>query len=1208
MERVRLAGVNGPGGNGSGYAVGGRLVLSSAHVTGPPANRVEVFHPGGTGTATGRVVWSGTSGGRDDASLVLVHDSPHWQPPSAPVRWGRAVTDRPGIPCETWGTPDVAQRPDRALEAEQLRGRLNPGSGFVGNQHVIDLDQHPARWPADGTSPFGGMSGAAVFCDRLLTGVVTADRAHSGHGRLNAVPAYVLQHDPAFRAALAEYDVGPSGGLQAVEFQDLADRAQDHDLTPRLPSPAVLLQARHQIVPFHGRHDLLTEMTAWCRLGGFGAWLLHGPGGQGKTRLAHHLAHLLAAEGWAVLWPRTTATADQLREVRPAAKPLLVVLDYAESRADQIAALVEAAADHPATTPLKLLLLARTDGDWWHQATAATSLAEDYLTTARTHHLTPLDDHPAPRADRYRDAVRALADTLPRVDGLLPHDWSAAAVSLPSPDLDPKAYGNALTLHMTALADLLDTADPRPPGQSWPADRGAVGQEADLVEDRLLTHERRHWRQTVLAIAPALSLATLETALAADREQADRLWQRLPVLDGQSRDRRNRVTTWLATLYPAPAPGGSPWGTFQPDRLAERHIGRVLDTDPDLADHLLNGADDTQSALLLTVYSRAASHPVFHDRLNTQLTALCVRHHRQLASHVVTVVTRTSHPQPLITALDTIAVDPATPPRHLAELYDLFPYTSQRLAAPAIRIAHGLVTRFRALADEDPARYQRHLAVSLNNLGFRLGDAGLGAEGLAASREAVSHYRVLAKANPAACLPGLAQSLDNLSNRLAEVGLREESLTASQEAVIHFRELVEANPAIHLADLASALNNLSLRLGGVGRHEDALAASREASAIRRTLARANHAAHLPNHAQSLINLSTDLLMMGRWEESLAAVQEATGHYRALAETDLDAYQPDLAAALHTFANALAKMGRAHEALAASQEATGHYRALVKANPAPHLPDLAQSLNNTSLRLGEVGRWVEGLAAIQEAIAIRRSLTDANRATHLPDLATDLNNISVRFGQAGQWEKALAAAQEAVGHFRALTETNPAAHLPHLASALSNLSLSLQETGQLQKALAASQEATGHGRTLALANPAAHLPDLAQFLNNLSILLREAGWREEALAAIQEAVAIRRSLTDANRAAHLPDLAQSLNNLSVHLADVGRQKEGLAAIQEAVNHYRVLARANPTIHLPNLAQSLDNLSLRLRGTGRRKEALAAAQEAGAVRRAHTGEGP
>ncbi|MEU4066239.1 hypothetical protein AB0F25_28205 [Streptomyces wedmorensis] len=171
MEQQRLAGVSGQGVPGSGYAVGGRLVLTSAHVAGHVGARVEVFHPGGSGMAGGTVVWCGTPAGRDDAALVLVDGDPHWQAPIAPVRWGRMVTDRPGTGCETWGMPDVAQHEGSAVETAQLRGELNPGSGFVGNQYVMDLRQHPPQYSSDGTSPWGGLSGAAVFADRLLIGV-----------------------------------------------------------------------------------------------------------------------------------------------------------------------------------------------------------------------------------------------------------------------------------------------------------------------------------------------------------------------------------------------------------------------------------------------------------------------------------------------------------------------------------------------------------------------------------------------------------------------------------------------------------------------------------------------------------------------------------------------------------------------------------------------------------------------------------------------------------------------------------------------------------------------------------------------------------------------------------------------------------------------------------------------------------------------------
>ncbi|MEU9086937.1 tetratricopeptide repeat protein [Streptomyces sp. NPDC048357] len=1151
--------------------------------------------------------------------------------------------------------PDLAQREGRAVEATQLRGELNPGSGFVNNQYVMDLSQHPPHWSVADASPWGGLSGGAVFADRLLVGVVASDRAHSGGGQLNVVPAYVLHHDPAFRTVLAEHGAGVDHALEAVELQHLSDPAQGQGRSAMLPSPAALLEARHQTVPFHGRDDLLSELRAWCGLGGFGAWLLHGPGGQGKTRLAHHLAAQLSAERWAVFWPKGTATIDELAEVRHAAKPLLVVLDYAETRTEQLAAIVEGAADHPGTTPLKLLLLARTGGDWWRHAATATRLIEDHLADAPARLLTPLENDPARRIEHYRDAARALATALPRVKGLAGHDWSVAAAGLPLPRLSQDAYSNALTLHMTALADLLDTTKSSTPDltRGHPADVAIPG--AADVEDRLLGHERRYWRQNAvgLALTPDLGLSTLETALAAahlagaaDREQADQLWQRLPALADQTRDRRNRVTTWLSTLYP-PTTTPLPWGTLQPDRLAERHIGRTLEHDPVLAECLLRNADQTQTERLLTVYSRAAAHPVFQDRLDTQLTALCISH-PQLGEQIIGTSTRTDHPAPLTTALSAIATDPATLLTTLKSLSDQLPKRSRRLTNTAVHLSQALADRYRVLAEAKPDAYLPYLATALNNLSVRLGDAGrleeglaavqeateirrplaeanpdaylaslatclnnlsadLGAvgrrdEGLAAIQEATEIRRALAEANPDVYLSYLADSLSNLSVRLGDVGREDEGLAAVQEATEIRRVLVEANPDAYLPDLADSLNNLSVRLGAMGLKDEGLAAVLEATGIRRVLVEANPDAHLSYLADSLNNLSIRLGHVGREEEGLAAIQEATGHYRVLVEANPDAYLPYLATSLNNLSVDLGAMGLKDEGLAVIQEATEIRRVLVEANPDAHLPYLADSLNNLSVRLGDVGRLEEGLAAVQEATEIRRALAEANPDAYLPDLASSLNNLSADLSAMGLKDEGLAAVQEATEIRRLLAEANPDAYLANLASNLNNLSIGLGDVGRENEGLVAVQEATGHYRVLVEANPDAYLPDLATSLNNLSVRLGDVGREDEGLAAIQEATEIRRVLVEANPDAYLSYLADSLNNLSILLGHVGREEEGLAAVQEATGHYRVLVEANPDAYLANLATSLNNLSVDLGAMGLKDEGLAAIQEATEIRRA------
>src|SRR2546423_14125795 len=91
------------------------------------------------------------------------------------------------------------------------------------------------------------------------------------------------------------------------------------------------------------------------------------------------------------------------------------------------------------------------------------------------------------------------------------------------------------------------------------------------------------------------------------RQQADALLQHLPALHDQTRDRRDTVRAWIAQLYP---PGDArPWGSLQPDRLAERFVGNRLADTPDLVDPLLAAATPTQITQLLTVYTRAAHHP-----------------------------------------------------------------------------------------------------------------------------------------------------------------------------------------------------------------------------------------------------------------------------------------------------------------------------------------------------------------------------------------------------------------------------------------------------------------------------------------------------------------------------------------------------------------------------------------------------------------------
>ncbi|MFE4451235.1 tetratricopeptide repeat protein [Streptomyces sp. NPDC056796] len=972
MERSRLIAVTGSGGPGSGYAVGARLVLTSAHVVAGAGLPVELFRPAGDVSVPGVVVWCGTAGSRDDAALVRVADDVLWRPPygTARVRWGRTATDRPDTVCETWGVPEVVQREGRPIEAAQLTGRVNPGTGFVGNQYVMELAGQVPRWPSPGSSPWGGLSGAAVFCDRLLIGVVAADREYSAHAALNVVPSYVLHHDPAFRAALAEYGGGGAVALEAAEFQHLADE----DSTgpgdgPR--TPAALLRAERRTVPFYGREELLGRLVGWCERSGFGAWLLHGPGGQGKSRLAHQLSDRMAASGWVVLWLRSDGVEGRVRELRDAAKPLLVVVDYAENRVAQLVELIDAAAAHPGSTAFKVLLLARTAGAWWARAQGATRRSEEWLHGTPVVELPPLQPEPSDRRNAYRRAVGALADALPQVRGVAATDWPALAEVLTQGRLPESVGGagmeNALTLQMTALADLLDAAGTVSDG----AADGPPDRPPDEVEDRLLGHERRYWdrRAAVLGLTPALSSEALETALvaaqlmgAASPGQADLIWGRLPELADQGRDRRTTITAWIGSLYPSGAVG-VPWSRIQPDRLGERFTGRLLEADPGVADRLAAGADAEQTTQLLAVYSRAAAHGVFQGRLDRPLVDLCLTHRGRLAGPLMTTVTRTTRPEPLIAALREISDDPGTALADLQAFADQLPESSRRLASWALDLSRVLADRYRDAARVDPGA-RPGLARAVSSLAGRLGAMGRREEGLAFAVEAVDLNRSLDAAEPGVHGRSLAAALNILANRQAELGRWADSSVTAQEAVLRYRALPERGDGYH-RDLAMALSNLSVSLGRAGRPEEGLTAAEESVRIRRHLVR-DDAAHQSDLAISLNNYANRLSSLGRWEESLAISQETVGLYRVLARENPDAYLPLLARALSNYSVDLGEARREEEGLSAVEEAVRLRRDLVRENPAAHVAGLAASLLNLAQDLGRAGRRAEGLAAAEEA--------------------------------------------------------------------------------------------------------------------------------------------------------------------------------------------------------------------------------------------------
>ncbi|MFI5591185.1 tetratricopeptide repeat protein [Amycolatopsis sp. NPDC051758] len=1073
----RVTAVTGPGGPGSGYEVAPGLVLTSAHVVGEVGASVSVFHPGRPGEFTGKVLWCGTPGGEDDAALVAVEDHA-WEPVPGHVGWGRSVTHRAGLACESWGVPNLVQRPDRPIDVVQASGTLNPGDRIVGRRYVARLD----GFPPEGDSPWGGMSGAALLSEGLVVGVIATEPAGRGHAVLEAVPVSLLLRDPGFAAHTGSVAVR----CEAVELRGLADAQAKVPGGRVVPSPAGLLPARRAVVPFHGRAGLLTELTGWAREPGLGVWLLHGRGGQGKTRLAHHFGGQLAREGWATVWLDPRAGAAELAVLAEVRVPLLVVLDYAEGRTSQLAEVVDLLTQRTGAAPVKLLLLARTAGAWWTDTLpAAGDAVQDMAGTARVAALPVLDDTSQDRRDSYRAAVHAFAAALTRVPGYENEPWAAVAARVNERAAPEVGGQTVLAVQMTALADLLD------------ATTTAQSSTGDSPEDRLLQHERRHWAAGAgdLGLSPSAQKDVVAaTALLSPTtvQELDAVLGRVRAVAELPRDRRDGVRAWLLHLYPGTEP--DTFAGLAPDRLAERLIGRLVadTTRAGVVEAIAAEVDDTTAEQLLRVTARAAAHAVVQPQAGDFLTSLCVRHPGLLVA-AVRVAPGIEQPAPLQRALEQTVTSTTTGTAMLLRLRNALPDQTDVLADVAVDIAETIVGQQRQALLDDPSLSDADLAASLIHLAFRLSALGRYEEALATVAEAVDVYRRLAEQRPDIYLPDLAKSLNNHAAQLGDLGRHEEALATITEAVKIRRRLAEQHPDIYLPDLARSLNNHAAQLCDLSRHGEGLPAITESVEIRRRLAEQRPDIYLPDLARSLSNHAIRLGDLGRYEEGLAAIAEAVDAWRRLAEQHPDTYLCDLARSLNNYAIRLGDLGRYEEALATNAEAIDACRRLAEQRPGTYLPDLARSLHNHATQLYDLGRLEEGLPAITEAIDIRRQLAEQHPDIYLPDLARSLKNHTIWLGDLGRHEEALATIAEAVDVYRRLAEQRPGTYLPDLASCLNNHAIRLGELGRYEEGLAAITEAVEGYRQLAKQRPVVHGESLERALRVLELLQRR---REE----------------------------------------------------------------------------------------------------------------
>ncbi|WP_239336706.1 serine protease, partial [Frankia sp. CiP3] len=730
VMEIRAVTASGTTASGSGYRIGGRLVLTAAHVVfntdGTARRDVAVQSVSEDGCVPGRVVWPARRG---DIDAALIEIDGGVEPAGCrPVRWGRLTGQAGRVACEALGFPRVVKdltTGDR--EVEHLTGRVHPGSGLRAGRYALVVDGVPPLPPANAVakSPWAGMSGAAVFAGGLLIGLVALDDPRFAHSRLTVVPAAVIVAAAGFTD-----QVGSTGRLPVASVELAGLFPAPVPVPARLPSPATLLQPRWEVVPFDGREGLRTRLAGWCaEPAEVSVWLVHGPGGQGKTRLARQVCAEREAAGWVTGLIRKPVSVDRdegdaafdeaLGRIADSQVPVLLAVDYAETRVATIGKILEGFRQAGAAGRLRLLLLARSAGRWWTDR-----LSDDLdrlLVPAHAEYLDVLDAGETDRPGRFRDAVTALAGWLPRVDPAV--DWTAvaAAVRVTPPVLAGERFRSVFAVHMAGLAALLEQGrSPHPGG-------GAVA-----IEDRILAHEADYWerfaRTRGLPYEPATLRSTVVTATlcgAADEPEAIATIGRVPLLDGirKDSDRRLAVASWLHELHPAETGGGSGaayWAGVAPDRLAEHLVAVDLAADRhELAGRVLADASPGQAVQALTVLMRARVHqPGASDEARRLVRA----YPGLLGAAALIVAQQVDDPSVLLTAVAEVV--PRLTVEQVRLLVYVLPERSLILDDLAMKITTRAVDLLRGCAVADPDAVLPDLAGSLNNLSGRLASLG----------------------------------------------------------------------------------------------------------------------------------------------------------------------------------------------------------------------------------------------------------------------------------------------------------------------------------------------------------------------------------------------------------------------------------------------------------------------------------------------------
>ncbi|MCX4632779.1 tetratricopeptide repeat protein [Streptomyces sp. NBC_01443] len=934
-------------------------------------------------------------------------------------------------------------------------------------------------------------------------------------------------------------------------------------------APSTLLQAGAATVNFAGRLAERAQARQWrdtedaLRL-----CLVHGPGGQGKTRLAMQIAAEWRVQGWTVLGAfhhrdRQAPSAFSVPGGLDQAAGVLVVVDYAErwDTEDLLTLLGDTSVGAGRGIRVRVLLLARPSGVWWQNISYR--IERDFGIRAERLELPPVETDPMVSREGLFSAARdrfAKLLSIPEARAALP----------PAGLLGRDEYQLVLAVHMAALGAVLATCH----GDDPPSEPAAVSAY-------LLARERDHWlslrhrREDPLTVTPDAMGQLVYTATLTGPVGYSEGKQAILQAGVESAESPGAILKEHARCYPAVAQPGAAGTTpatvlepLYPDRLGEDYIallthGHSHDFPSDL------WADEAPARLLTLPDNASAAAetagPVWTRRALTTLVEAASRwpHLAQTQVYPLLLARPALALQAGGAAVVALAAHPHIDPDVLEAIDALLPEERSEWTPAAAAVADRLLDRRLAAADDaGRARIRGSLANRLANVGQK-------ERALTLSEEAFRAFHELAPQDIPAYLPEAAYAEGNFAVRLAQSGHLDEALARSNTTVLWLMILTGQDRDRFLPELARAHYNHAGWLADAGRHEEALSWSQDAvDELRELTLLPDGNLHLPSlqGLNAAVSRHAQLLaIMGRHEEALTLSDLSLVALRSLVRLDRARLLPELPASLRDHADLLEQTDRPLDALPHSEEAIEVLRELASHDQDAYRAPLAQELGRHALRLSELGRTAKALRVSEEAVLTRRELAAEDRDTHLPPLIAAVRLHLVLLEEAdAPTSQFLRYSEESVALHRekARRECNPDS-LADLVRALIPHASRLMKAGRFDEALAYSQEATAAADELK--GGAADTVDLPIASGWHALWLEQAKRFGDVLPYSAEAIEIAYGRVQVDRDANLPDLAARVSDHASRLADAGQQDEALAHCRLAVEWFEELFEFDPDTH-------------------------------------------